>query len=88
MPPERRYYNVKCAGMPARSKALFAASLKGEVPEGEFSDAELEFLSRKRTLADFDVGLSVPGKLRATQVRGGTVLVDTPYVMHAGGVLR
>lgn len=81
------YYNVKCAGMPARSKALFCASLCGEVPDGmELTDEERAFVEVRRTVADFDVGLSVPGKLRATVVRGGTVLLDTPYVMHASPV--
>lgn len=78
------YYNVKCAGMPEHSKALFMASLSGEVPPVDLTPEELEFVKVKRSLEDFDIGLSVPGKLKATLVKGGTVLMDTPYVMHEG----
>lgn len=82
--PVEPYYNVKCAGMPARPKLLFMASLSGTDPGFEMTEEEREFVSKRRTLEDFDVGLSVPGKLKATLVRGGTVLMDTPYVMHEG----
>ena len=46
------------------------------------NDEELEFLKRKKIISDFKVGLSVPGKLRPVHMRGGIVLMDTPYTMR------
>lgn len=55
----------------------------------EWSDDEKEFLFDsktgepiKRTMRDFRVGLKVPGKLRPKRIRGGVLLVDTPYEMR------
>lgn len=83
-PIENPYYNVKCAGMPDKCKDLFIKSMTGYVPkEGdEFTEDELEFLSTKRTLEDFSVGLRVPGKLLPKRIRGGVLLVDVPYEMR------
>lgn len=83
-PIENPYYNVKCAGMPDKCKDLFIKSMEGYVPkEGdEFTEDELEFLSTKRTLEDFSVGLRVPGKLLPKRIRGGVLLVDVPYEMR------
>ena len=50
--------------------------------DGNYTDEEIEFLSHKRTLEDFTVGLSVPGKLRPKRIRGGILLVETPYKMR------
>jgi len=36
----------------------------------------------KRNLSDFRVGLKVPGKLRPKRIRGGILLIDTPYEMR------
>lgn len=78
------YYNVKCAGMPDKCKQLFIKSMSGYVPKDDdsFSEEELEFLSTPRTILDFNVGLRVPGKLRPNRIRGGVVLVETPYEMR------
>lgn len=83
-PIENPYYNVKCAGMPDKCKDLFIKSMEGYVPkEGdEFTEDELDFLSTKRTLEDFSVGLRVPGKLLPKRIRGGVLLVDVPYEMR------
>ena len=83
-PIENPYYNVKCAGMPDKCKDLFIKSMTGYVPkEGdEFTEDELEFISTKRTLEDFSVGLRVPGKLLPKRIRGGVLLVDVPYEMR------
>ena len=83
-PIENPYYNVKCAGMPDKCKDLFIKSMTGYVPkEGdEFTEDELEFLSTKRTLEDFSVGLRVPGKLLPKRIRGGVLLVGVPYEMR------
>lgn len=83
-PIENPYYNVKCAGMPDKCKDLFIKSMEGYVPkEGdEFTEDELDFLSTKRTLEDFSVGLRVPGKLLPKRIRGGVLLVGVPYEMR------
>lgn len=74
-------YIVKCAGMPQRSKELFLHSIfqDFEGQENEFTDEELEFIKKKRTLEDFKRGLKVPGKLRPKRIPGGVVLVDVDY---------
>lgn len=55
----------------------------------EWSEDEKEFLFEKETgkpikrnLSDFKVGLKVPGKLRPKRIRGGILLIDTPYEMR------
>lgn len=81
---EKPYYNVKCAGMPQKCKDLFLLSMEGYEPkEGDkYNEKELEFLSTKRELKDFKIGLKVPGKLMPKRIRGGTLLVDTFYEMR------
>ena len=81
---EHPFYNVKCAGMPQRCKDLFIKSMKGitKEEEQEYTEEQLEFLSTKRTLQDFKIGLIIPGKLMPKRIRGGVVLVDTTYEMR------
>ena len=81
---DKPYYNIKCAGMPERSKTLFRMSMTGEEPkEGEkFTEEEIEFLKTKRKLEDFTVGLKVPSKLMPVRIRGGVLLVPTTYEMR------
>ena len=91
-PVESPYYSVKCAGMPEKCKQLFIKSLLGfELPEdedellkthNEYTDEEIDFMSLKRELKDFTVGLSVPGKLLPKRIPGGVLLVDTTYKMR------
>lgn len=78
------YYNVKCAGMPQKCKDLFLKSMQGyEVKDDDnFTEEEIDFLSKKRTLNDFKIGLLVPGKLMPKRIRGGVLLVDTTYEMR------
>ena len=78
------YYNVKCAGMPQKCKDLFLKSMQGyEVKDDDnFTEEEIEFLNKKRTLNDFKIGLLVPGKLMPKRIRGGVLLVDTTYEMR------
>lgn len=79
------YFNVKCAGMPDKSKDLFIISITQDFPENadkKYQKYEIEWAKEKRTLNDFKVGLSVPGKLRPKRIPGGIVLVDTPYIMR------
>lgn len=75
------YYNVKCAGMPERCKQLFIASLTDTPIEPNTQD-EIDFLSYKRELTDFDVGLCVPSKLLPRTINGGIVLTETTYMMR------
>lgn len=84
LPVEEPYYNIKCAGMPQKCKNLFELSMKGYEPkEGDnYTDEELQFLSTKRELEDFKVGLKVPGKLMPKRIRGGVLLVETNYEMR------
>ena len=81
---EQPFYNVKCAGMPQRCKDLFIKSMTGitKEEEQEYTEEQLEFLSTKRTLQDFKIGLIIPGKLMPKRIRGGVVLVDTTYELR------
>lgn len=82
---DKPYYNIKCAGMPKKCKNLFVLSMQGFKPNENntgYTDEEKEFLSHKRKLEDFTIGLSVPGKLRPKRIRGGILLVETPYKMR------
>lgn len=72
-------WDLKCAGMPERCKQLFVMSMNGDEPGEGFSEAEREFVKVRRTPDDFAVGLKVPGKLRATSVPGGTLLVESTF---------
>lgn len=77
------YYNVKCAGMPERSQKLLIKSLNSEPPQETDTEQEKEFLTQHRTLTDFRIGLEVPDCLKARQIEGGTLLVETTYKMRA-----
>lgn len=82
-PIDSPYYNIKCAGMPDRCKDLFMISMLGtEYNKDDYNEQELEFLSKKRTLEDFNVGLKIPGKLLPKRIRGGVLLVDSVYEMR------
>lgn len=83
------YYSVKCAGMPERCKELFLLSLNATKEDidnyqssDEYNEDEKEFLSKSRTLKDFDIGLQIPGKLMPKRIPGGVLLVDTTYEMR------
>lgn len=78
------YYSVKCAGMPTKSKELFVKSMTGnfDLENEEYSEVEKKFITTKRELTDFKIGLSVPGKLLPKRISGGVILKDTPYVMR------
>lgn len=80
------YYNIKCAGMPKRPKALLALSLSGkqEMTQGDKiikaeNEIEEKFINVKRELTDFKIGLKVPSKLRPKRIKGGVLLVDCDY---------
>ena len=83
------YYNIKCAGLPEKSKDYFALSLdtEKEIDDKE-NEAVKQFLFDKkgnrihRTLADFKVGLEIPGKLVPKRIPGGILLHETTYKMR------
>ena len=72
--------------MPNKCKDLFVTSMTAETIENtqvDFTNKdELKFLSTKRNLTDFKIGLKVPGKLRPVRIKGGILLVDTTYEMR------
>lgn len=65
-PIDKPYYNVKCAGMPDKSKQEFLSKMDA----GEY------------TLKDFKIGLKVGGKLIPKRIKGGVLLVETDYEMR------
>ena len=66
-----------------KCKDLFLMSMQGtEYNKENYTDEENEFLSKKRTLEDFNVGLRIPGKLLPKRIRGGVLLVDSVYEMR------
>lgn len=75
------YYDVKCAGMPSRCKDLFLCSLQTKKLD-DLNDEEKNFVSVKRELTDFKVGLKVPSKLLPKRIKGGIVLTPTTYEMR------
>lgn len=91
-PIEKPYYNVRCAGMPESCKRLFLKSVEGwnEDEVNNMDEAEKDFLYEdeectkhiRRTIEDFNIGLSIPGKLLPKRIPGGVVLVDTEYKMR------
>lgn len=83
-PVEEPFYNVKCAGMPKKCKELFIRSVEGykEKECDKFTDEEIEYMKKDRTLEDFKIGLVVPGKLMPHRIPGGILLVDTTYEMR------
>ena len=50
--------------------------------EENYTEDEVKFLKTKRTLEDFKIGLTIPGKLIPKRIRGGVLLVDTTYEMR------
>lgn len=76
------YYNIKCAGMPQKCKDLFLLSMGEQTSLKELSFEELKFVVKDRIVEDFNIGLTIPGKLLPKRIRGGVLLVDTPYEMR------
>ena len=82
-PIDEPYYNLKCAGMPDSCKNLFLMSIGEEVEEQpKHIEKYKEFLSTKRTLDDFDIGLTIPSKLVPHNIKGGVILVETDFTIR------
>lgn len=80
------YYNITCAGMPDRCKKLFLRSMQGDLydpdQDKDATKDEIKFLSKKRNIKDFNIGLEVPSKLLPKNIKGGIVLKETTYKMR------
>lgn len=76
------YYNVKCAGMPDRSKNLFLQAIGEKESVKDLTDEEQDFVNKKLELTDFKRGLIVPGKLLPKRIPGGVLLTEVPYEMR------
>jgi hypothetical protein len=91
-PVQVPFFDIKCAGMPDRCKLLFIISmmtpdekenLDDEIKHfiSKLSPVELEFINTQRTLTDFKIGITIPGKLLPKRVPGGIILQDTTFKM-------
>ena len=84
-PIDNPYYLVKCSGMPQHCKDLFVHSIEQDISQDEYNkltESGKSFVSEKRELTDFKVGLRVPEKLTPKRIEGGTLLVNTEYTMR------
>ena len=82
-PISEPYFNIKCAGMPERCKRLFLLSMtQEEYNKNEYTDEENKFISKRRELNDFKVGLCIPGKLLPKRIDGGILLTSTTFEMR------
>lgn len=82
---ENPFYNLKCAGMSDHVKELFLHSVNQDITKKEFDKLdkdEQEFVSVKRSINDFKIGLEIPGMLKAKNIEGGTLLVKSNYRMR------
>lgn len=84
---EKPYYNVKCAGLPARCKELFLHSVLQDYTEGQeglntYNQEEIAFMKEKRELESFQEGIRIPGKLMPKRVEGGIILASTYFEMR------
>lgn len=81
-PVEKPYYNIKCAGMPDSCKDLLLISMGEKEANEKQKEKYKDFLSKKRTLNDFDIGLKIPSKLKPKDIKGGVILVEEDYTMR------
>ena len=81
-PIEEPYYNIKCAGMPESCKELLLISMGEQEPTEKQKKYEY-FYSKKRTLDDFDIGLTIPSKLVPRTIKGGVILAETDFTLRA-----
>lgn len=84
-------WNIICAGMPNRCKKLFETSLNGWDGKDtyqeygvtmRYSEEQLAFLRKPKTINDFRRGVQVPGKLLPKRIPGGVILVDNYFTMR------
>ena len=53
-----------------------------EIDREKWNEEKVEFVSKKRSLNDYDLGLLIPGKLTPKRIKGGIVLEETTYEMR------
>ena len=81
-------WEIKCAGLPQRSKDLFLMSIgdyhpkDGEKVTRPGNQRERDFVATPRTIDDFKVGLTIPGKLLPKRFPGGVVLMETDFTLQ------
>lgn len=92
-PIENPYYNVKAAGLPAKSNYLLNKSLdynktgKLTINENEqvsykISEEDIKWIKQKRSPEAFKRGLVIPGSLKQKRIKGGVILYEKNYVMR------
>lgn len=81
-PIEHPYYNIKCAGMPDSCKELLLISMGEQEADKKQKEKYKEFIEVKRTLDDFNIGLTIPSKLVPKTIKGGVILTETDYTLR------
>lgn len=92
-PIENPYYNVKAAGLPAKSNYLLNKSLDynktGELTINDneqvsykISEEDIKWIKQKRSPEAFKRGLVIPGSLKQKRIKGGVILYEKDYVMR------
>ena len=85
-PIKNPYYNIKAAGMPQSCKDLLNISMNGAKAEDikKYKDdkEKLDFITTKRGLKDFKVGLTISGKLLPRCIKGGVVLEESYFTLR------
>lgn len=87
------YYNVKAAGLPAKSNYLLNKSLTynktGTLDISEedriskkLKQEQIEWIKQPRTVKDFKVGMTIPCALKQKRIIGGVILYEKDYVMR------
>lgn len=87
------YYNVKAAGLPAKSNFLFNKSLdynkthKLEIDEEtriayKITEEDIKWIKQKHTPQDFKRGFTIRGALKQKRIKGGVRLYEKDYVMR------
>lgn len=78
-------WEIKCAGMGKISKKLIELALQDKditaIPKEDRRDEYREFLRKGFRITDFKEGLRVPGTLKQTRIKGGTLLMEDYYEM-------
>ena len=80
--PCRPFWNIKCAGMPEKSKKIFEYCMEPDDKDfyEKCTKEEQKYMDKhKYSMNNFREGLEVPGKLRPVRIPGGLILQDTTY---------
>lgn len=86
VPISTPYYNIKAAGMPPQCKEQMNISLNGatqqDIDKYKNEPEKLEFITKKRSLTDFKVGITISGKLVPKCIKGGVILEETEFTLR------